>query len=516
MQQPKFRGVVLGILVAMALNLTSGTALADPLPPIVTIDPAPAVTVTTTTTVLPLSTPIPLPTASPLLIITTTQPVVVTTTTTAAATANPLTGSVIITGPGTSGTVPITTTVAPGTIDLQPQTITVAVPTVPTVATSGATPITTTGTNWNLNNWIAIVNAAIQTGATGASATVTEPANGITVNAGASAAICLLANAVGRTTLDPAATASLSTLCGGAPSTASGNAGLTAGQLASTSVTTAAAICLVANALAVPAGLSSDYLASAGLDSRCGTTAGSGSPTTAGLGSTTTLLDGPAIDANGAAAICLLASAVAGLPTTADLATACGTSGALTPSLLSGGATGTLPGLLGVPGTVGVDLNAALCVVAHAVADIPTTATLTTACGTTPTSVSGTGGVTVDGVTVLVTPSLITCLAAAASFPGLTSLSQTCGTTTTSNPPTTTTTSDTLAGPNGPFGRAVPVGDLGDVRGVQAPPSAVTSLLGQIGITSLPSTATALGAGGLGLALLALGLVFLRRRPATH
>lgn len=446
------------LLVPMLLlNIAGTVALADPIiGGTVTVDPvAPAITVTTETTIPSTTTPV--------IAVNTTTPITATTATTVNTTQTPVTGSVNVGAPGTTATVPITTAVAPsGTIGTP--TIIVAVPTVPTVTGQVTAPIDTAGTSATIVGDTITAIGAIRTSGTGASATVTEPANGISANVSASAAICLLATAVGRTTLDPAALASLSTMCDGSPSTASGSAGATIGQLASVSADLAASLCLVANALALPAPISTSYLASLGLDTRCGT-----APSTATLGSTATLLDAATIDANGAAAVCLIATAIAGLPATADLSTACGGTGALTPSLLSGGANGTAWTL----GSVDVDLGAALCLVVHAVADLPSTATLATPCANTP---SATGGQPGGNVAVI----------------------------------------GANAAPNGPsdgVGSLGPVSDPAVVAPGQTPGG---NDAGIFGIASLPSTSTVVGGAAGGLLLVGLGLLLMRRRQTAN
>lgn len=481
-------------LVALLLNLIAGAATADPIgvdpvPVIVTTDAtvpsttitstttttvtattAPSVTTTTGTTVPSTTVQVPLPTPTPIIQIITTQPITIDTTTVVApTTSTPLGGSIVVGGPGTTGSVPITTTVVPiGSIILQPLPDVIVV--VPTVTGSITAPIVTTGTGSIVGNVIT-GTGVIQTGGTGASATVTEPANGIAVNASAFAAVCLLADAIGRTTLDPAATVYLSTLCSGSASTAGGTASVTAGQLASTSVDLAASICLVANALVLPSPLTTEYLASAGLDTRCGT-----GPTTAVLDSTTTVLNNVTVNPSGAVAVCLIASALAGLPTTADLSTACGDAAGggsgPTPSVVTGGLPITTP-----VGDVTPQLAVALCVVAHAVADLPTTAALTTPCATSQ------------------APSTAAPVSGAPPVLGV---------------------------------EAGPGDDIGSINQILEPSSGVqdtqtssrndnvlVGILGQLGITSLPGTSTVLGGGLLGFALIGLGVAFLRRRQGA-
>lgn len=598
-------------LVALLLNLAAVGALADPitLPPegetpvIVTADPtAPSTTITTTTTVpsstitstttttadttspsvttttgttVPSTTvQAPLPTPTPIIQIITTQPITIDTTTVVApTTSTPLGGSITVGGPGTTGSVPIATNVDPalGMIVVEVPTITATVPTtIPTVTSSGTAPISTDGTTYDAAMTVTTVTGALDTTGTAASATVTEPANGISVSARAAAAVCLLANVVGRTTLDPAATAYLSTLCGGSASTADATAGATVGQLASGSVGLAASICLVANALALPSPFLSTSplvtasLASAGLDTRCGTgpsmadldssataldnttidangavaacllasalagipstatldtrcsTGSDLGPSTATADSTATLLENATIDANGAAAVCLLASALAGLPTTVELSTACGTAGGLTPSIVTGGVTGTTP-----LGGVTADLSAALCVVAHAIADVPTTATLTTACADLPSTLVGELDGKLAGAGGTLAPNVSTCIVLNSIVPGMTSLGESCGTSETPSAAAPVSGAAPVlgieTGPGGDIGSINPILEPSSgVQDTQTTRSILGMILGQLGITSLPGTSTVVGGGLLGLALIGLGVAFLRRPQAAN
>lgn len=553
------RTCAIAVLIALLLNLIGGTATADPIgvdpvPVIVTADAtvpsttvstgatvptttitstttttvnttSPTITATTGTTVPSTTVQVPLPTPTPIVQITTMQPVTVGTTTfVAPTTSTPLGGSIVVSGPGTTGSVPITTNVAPaGTIVLQPlPAFVIVVPsTVPTVTATAAAPIDTTGTVAGFAGSAATGTGAVRTGGTGASVAVTEPANGIAVNASAFAAVCLLADAIGRTTLDPAATVYLSTLCTGSASTAGGTAGMTAGQLAATSVDFAASLCLVASALALPSPLTTEYLASAGLDTRCGT-----GPSTASVDSAATALNNVTVHPSGAVAVCLIAAALTGLPTTADLSTACGDAAGggsgLTPSVVTAGLTGTTP-VVDLTG----ELAAALCVVAHAVADVPTTAALTTACGNTPSRIDGNAGGSTPIIDAGTTPKALTCIALNSTLPGLTSIGQTCGTGTgpaAAIPPAGAPvlgnefTPGPGAGPDLAIGRTGQVSDPGGaLRGGSSAPAGQDGTGGLLGIASLPATATAaLGAGGLGLALLGLGFAALRRRKATR
>lgn len=574
-------------LVALLLNLAAVGALADPItippedatPVIVTADAtvpstaitttttvptstitstttttvtttaAPSITTTTGTTVPSTTVTAPLPSASPIVTITTTQPITVgSTTMVTPTTSTPLTGAITVGGPGTTGSVPIATSIGPIatlTINPLPDLIsTVTLPATPTVTTSGTPAVSTAGSDFDASLSQASAIAAIRTFTidpnsgqlryTTIAASVTEPANGISANASATAAVCLLADAVSRTSSDPAAKAYLSTLCSDSPSTASGTAGATAGELASGSVDAAASICLVANALAIPSRtISTAYLASLGLDTRCGTgTAGSDQPlgpSTAGVDLTATALNKATVNGNGAAAVCLIASAIAGAPTTADLATACAAAAAgspdptLTPSLLSGGLNATTP-----IGDLSGDLAAALCVVAHAVADLPTTATLNTACRDAqgdagPSIVSGSSSVPIPtGGTVGTTPDASTCIRINSIVPGMTSLGETCGTTTPAAPAPVNGGTPVLGvetGPDNSIGSINPILEPSSgVQEAQTTPrddTALGGLLGQLGITSLPGTATALGGGLLGLALIGLGVAFLRRRQTA-
>ena len=545
----RLRTWIVAPAVALLLNLTAAGALADPitLPPpevgapvIVTADAtvpsttiattttvptstitstttttvtttaAPSVTTTTGTTVPSTTVTAPLPSASPIVTITTTQPITVgSTTTVTPTTSTPLTGAITVAGPGTTGSVPIATSIGPIaslTINPLPDLIsTVTLPTTPTVATSGTPAVSTAGSDFDASVSEATAIAQIRTFTidpntgqlryTTISASVTEPANGISANASATAAVCLLADAVARTSSGPAAKAYLSTLCSDSPSTASGTVGATVGEHASGSVDAAASICLVANALAIPtATLSEAYLASLGLDTRCGSRAAGPDqplrPSTAGVDFTATALNSATVDGSAATAVCLLASAIAGVPATADLATACAAASAgtpdptLSPSIVTGGLSASTP-----VGDLNGNLAGALCVVAHAVADLPTTATLDTACR----NAQGDPNPSIVSGNSIATPS------APAPVSG--------------GPPVL----GVETGPNN--------NDIGSIDPILEPSSGVQEaqtaprddtalggLLGQLGITSLPGTATALGGGLLGLALIGLGVTFLRRR----
>lgn len=564
------------LLAAMFLDLAGTGALADPLPPvppvpvIVTVDTTPApslttgvtvpsstITSATTTTVTTTAAPtvtntsgttvpsttvtVPLPSASPLVTITTTQPITVgSTTTLTPTTSTPLTGSITVGGPGTTGSVPITTNVGPvATLTLNPLPdliSTVTLPATPTVATSGTPAVSTDGSDFDASLSKATAIGAIRTFTidpntgqvryTTISASVTEPANGLSLNASATAAVCLLASAVGRTTLDPAAKAYLSTLCSDSPSTAYGTVGATVGELASGSVDAAASICLVANALAIPtATISTAYLASLGLDTRCGSRASGPDrplgPSTAGVDFTATALNNATVNGNGAAAVCLLASAIVGVPARADLAMACAAASAgtpdptFTPSIVTGGLSGNTP-----VGDLNGNLAAALCVVAHAVAALPTTATLDTACrdaqgNPNPSIVSESSSVPIPtGGSVGTTPDVSTCIRIDSTVPGMTSIGQTCGTPGTAAPDSGgTPVLGSETGPRRDTGSIDLITEpAGGVRGERSAPRGDNSLLAQLGITSLPGTATAIGGGALGLALIGLGVALMRRR----
>lgn len=465
------RGWGVAFLVALLVNVLPGVALADD--PVLgittTVTPStPALTITTTT-IVPSTT-------TPALVITTTGPVTVPTTTAVNTSGTPVTGSAGAAGPGTSATVPITTTVAPlGITGPQPTTVLVVpatpvVPaTAPTVSGSAAAPLDTTGTGAGYAGGIAAAIAALRTAGTGAALQASEPANGISAGAEASAAICLLATAIARTDLDPAALATLTDACQGTPSLANGGANASARDLASWDTDLAASFCLVAHAVALASPLSTASLAAADLDSRCGT-----GPTTVGLGSAVTIPFVGSIQVGGGAALCILASAIAGLPANAELATACGgTTAGTGPSLVTGGTTATVTPV----GRAGLDLTAALCLVARGVGNLPASVTASSGCGS---------------------PAVLTHVPSGGDEGGDQAA-----------PPAGTGTT----GPTGPAAQAGPALVGGDSA---APRDATGARVSFPSLLPSTATATTLGAGGIGLVLLGLGEAMLRRRKTTQ
>src|SRR6266511_1539117 len=366
-----------------------------------------------------------------------------------------------------------------------------------------------------------------------ASVGVNEPVTGTTLSgvAGAHALICLLAQA----SVDPTR-AALSTLCGGGSSSLDGTAGLSAANAPTgTTVTTGAAlraaICLLALvASPLPGTISSAELASASLSTLCG-----GGPSTVGGGSDisatndrtgTDVAAAPIV----AAATCILANGTVGDPTVAQLSSLCATAtdGGGTPSTIDASApVQATDATTGTSADLAPAASAAICILLDALAQIPATASepalsadLSTACGgaiggttpsditaTAPTTASTTGGPDIDvAPSVNAAVCILTTAQASAGGASL-AVSDACAGTAAVPPggPASAPAASgqalggaTLAGEAAPLG----VGQAG-VRGEAGAPAT---------IAGLPSTSTA-AAGGMFLVLATVAaMAAIRRR----
>jgi len=230
----------------------------------------------------------------------------------------------------------------------------------------------------------------------------------LTAAARANAVICLLA----QLRVDPSR-ALLSSLCEGDASTADATLGASlangiTGTRADAATAARAAVCLLARASSpAPRTIDLDELASASLSTLCGT-----APSTVDAGGDAQLNDG-LTDADIAAApvaslaACLLANATAGEPTVLELATACGPEGAATPS---GGNADVPATARAADSSVDSDvvLEAALCILARAEAGLDeATLAVTDACAAAPGEggMGGNGGGGGDGDRAVTPPS---------------------------------------------------------------------------------------------------------------
>lgn len=376
-----------------------------------------------------------------------------------------------------------------------------------------------------------------------ASVGVNEPVTGTTLSgaAGAHALICLLAQA----NVDPTR-AALSTLCGGGSSSLDGTAGLSAANAPTgTTVTTGAAlraaICLLTLvASPLPGTISSAELASASLSTLCG-----GGPSTVGGGSDigatndrtgTDVAAAPIV----AAAICILANGTVGDPTVAQLSSLCApaTDGGGTPSTIDASApVQATDATTGTSADLAPAASAAICILLDALAQIPATASepalsadLSTACGgaiggttpsditaTAPTTASTTGGPDID-----VAPSVnaaVCILTTAQASAGGASLAVTDACAGTAAVPPGGPASAPAASAT-PANGSAPAGDVSAaVAGQEAAPLVGTGQAGVRGeadvpatIAGLPSTSTA-AAGGMFLVLATIAaMAAIRRR----
>lgn len=599
------RAIATLALAAVLSGASAIAALADPLPtssPTIgdptgtttttvtaTVSPSPAPTGTTTTTTVTAT--VSAPTASPTTVggtitsttVSSTGAVQISETT---ATVTTSSGSVTTDGTTTTlsaPTVTATTTGTSGTVTVPPATVTVgdvsggstpdlSVPS-PGSGTADATGSVTPSGNGLAAGSDATTDLASTAMATGSAtldkgvtvdATASEPVSGTTLSgsAGARALLCLLAEA----SVNPTS-AAFSSLCGGAPSTAGGDAGLDVTNAATgTHITSGAAlraaICLLGLVSSpLPTGTNdaegNTELASASLSSVCGS-GGSGDLSATNDRTGTTVTAAPVV----AAATCILANGTVGDPTVAQLSSLCAPvieSGGPTPSTVDASApTSISDKTTDTNARLAPAARAATCILLDALAQVPSgsepaaSADLSTACGgtspgeKTPSQLGSTAPTsgTVEGPTGTdVTPSvnaavcILTSAQAATSGSSL-SITDACasttsvppgtitttpapetGTTPENNPSTPPETQTTVAGqesalvlaaPAQPAGGTVataggaPAGQLGQ----QAPaPQAPT------GIAGLPSTSTAAAAGaGLLVALFATMAALGRRR----
>lgn len=609
--------LIITVIAIATLALAPFSALADdPIPTTVTVPPTPApsvgpVTVTTTTTAT-LSTTAPTlsnttsasvgstPTSSspPPVQITSSQPITATTTTTVApTTSTPVVTTADVSGPGTSGTgtAGVSTTETPTKVESTPPSgLTrglpqdAGVPPQPTTTVdqevhekpSVGFPANPAGLHSNdpqaidaqLDAGTTKTDEAGKTKTTDVDAAVSDPKSGVALSARATAALCLLSKALASTDLTarPITTATLSTLCKDDPSTAGGSLSAKLPGIASGTIDANATICLIAKAVGLPSGLPSEGVisdviskdgklklnpvATATIQAACarageGSPDGKGSPKGGPVPDTLTIdgdVDVPHVGPTTfgtAAAVCLLGVASGGIPTTASVSSLCGT-------------TEDRPG----PSTVDtrgstritdVDLTPAgdvsACLVGNATVNVPTSATVGSACpapippgsnpsGGTPSTVDITGRGDLPDTMPDATLHAANCIVASALVgPGGASLDlgDACPGTAPTAPgpgsgpaPTTTTRPTTPATPSTVAGEgSAPQGEISAPSVVTAPAGGVTSPAGNpegpaapqggpVGIAGLPSTSTAAAGAGLIVALIAtMAALGRRRRP---
>jgi len=368
------------------------------------------------------------------------------------------------------------------------------------------------------------------------SAKATDPTSGISLAARGAAALCLLSSTLASTDpgARPLATATLSTLCEGNPSTVDGGGTANIPGVASGTIDANAAICLIANAVGVPSkdlasgdpssgGATLNPVATATIRAACDSASDKGpgeDPTPDTLTSNGTV-DVPNVGPttfDAAAAVCLLGVASGGIPTTASVSTLCG----VEPSEVNSPDNSTkIRDLTEITPTG----NASACLIANATVDVPTSATAGTACpgevlpggtpsGSTPSTGDITGSGDLPGTMPDATLSAAVCLVATAV----------------AGPNPSLNVADACAAPSGggntppggepsgggePAAGTVPEGPV-TVAGSENPPSQAAAGGTQpaglpAGFAQLPSTSTSAGVGVLALAALA-GLAAIRRR----
>lgn len=474
-------------IAVVALALTPFVAVADD--PVtsttVAVPPAPsgapsvtASTTTSLTTAPTLSTTAsvsvdPTTTSGPVEV-TSSAPITATTTTTVSPTATaPVVTTAEIAGPGTTGASLAGVSTAP-----EPTII-------PSVDTSGlprSAGVPEAGTSGGTDPSGASVGA-----------NVSDASSGIALAGNAALSLCVLSSAITDPAARPILTATVSTLCDGKASTAGGGGSVIVPGVASGTLDSNAAICLIAKATGVPTtdlssgdpssgGTTLDPVATATIQAACN-------------GSTATPKGGPTPDtltANGsvdvpsvgpttldvAAAVCLLGVASGGIPATASVSSICGLEtggGEPSPSTVDTGGSTTVPGI-----TPEATLSAAVCLVASALVGEGASLDLAGACATPA------GSTPPSGPAAALSGSAI--VAGSANAPSV-----------------------NAEGGANPAG-AAPAASLTTPAAQPGAPEGQAQTSGlPLTLTRLPSTATATGLGALVLVIL-LSLAALRRR----